>query len=112
MTGLVQLFDEMGHAGQGFGKQALGGRVFLDQLKEAQRKDVAVALGLYDIAALLQANKHAKDLRDGAVQRACDLALGKAVPLMCQQLQDVQALLEGGCGVGHLGLAGVVGSLL
>jgi hypothetical protein len=50
---------------------------------------------LDEVAALLQAEQHAKDLRDGPVQPPGDFAHSKAGGSGCEEFENIEALFKG-----------------
>src|ERR1700733_12000895 len=66
VTRLLRLMSQVMHDGKRFGDEPLRGRMLLHQPEELERQRVSLALHLGNVAAALQAEKHAKYLRDGS----------------------------------------------
>ena len=100
VAGLAELVGEPVHDGQSLGDHAFGGWMFLREAEEAEGEVVAVLVGgLGEVAALLEAEEHAEDFGDGAVETTGDLADVEPFGILGEELEDVQALFKGWGGV-------------
>ncbi len=101
VAGLIELVNHILHNRQRLGDETFGGRVFQRHAKdlEGQAKAVVIIIGPSNVTALLQADEHAEDLGDGAVEAAGNVALGQAGWLMSEKFEDVEPFFQGGCRV-------------
>jgi len=100
MAGLAELVGEPVHDRHGLGDHSFGGRMLLGEAEEAEGEVVAILVGgLGEVAALLQAEEHAEDLGDGAVEAAGDLADVEPLGSSGEEFEDVQTLFKGRGGI-------------
>ncbi len=85
MTGLIQFMDYILHDWQRFRDETLGGRIFERHAEHAEGSGGSVRRDLTrDVTPLFEAQQHAEDFRDCAIEAAGHVTLCKASRLMCK----------------------------
>ena len=104
MAGLPKLVGDSVHDGKGFVYEAFGGWVLLAEAKQAEGEKVAVLVGrLGKVASSFEAEQHAEDLGDGAVETSRHFTDGEAGGRAGEELQNVQTFFQRGSGIVSLG---------
>ena len=104
MAGLPEFVSEPMHDGQCFGDDALGGRVLLTETEQTEGQMVALLVRrLREVAPLFEAEQHAEDLGDGAVEPSRYFAYGQARWGAGKEFQNIQTLFQSGSWIVSLG---------
>jgi hypothetical protein len=93
------------HVGDGHVQEPVHRGMAVRQLEQPQGQRVGGVRKARQEAALYQDVQHAVEFRRGARQALGDLLQAQAVRLTGEQLEDVQPLLQGGCGIACGGAA-------
>jgi hypothetical protein len=101
---LIELMDQVLHDGQGFGDKALGGRVFERHAEDSEaQSETVIGFRADDVTALFEAEEHAEDFGNRALEPAGNVAFCETGGLVREEFEDVEAFFKGRSWVASFG---------